>query len=343
MSYDLKIVQEHPAPRYLLVNADGAIYDISEVLYHILCSYRDNEDCHLVAEEMNDRYETSWFDDSFIEESVRSAYAKISERENAGVRQAGRYIRGKITVVKEGRLGNVYKAVSVLFRGAVFAPLLAIALGLTLSFFYVNRLLSPDAIYRASKDSLSLLNGVVLYAAFVLLIFLHEIGHAAASTKFGIKPREIGFGFYWVFPVFYTNVTDIWLLSKGRRIMVNIAGIYMQLLINAVLISLYYMGTGRTVLFPLIIANTLSACTSLIPFFRYDGYWVYSDYWDLPNLQARARSLIASGFRKTMGDKPPALVVYSLLNLLFWVYVYVTLARYALYAVTALVHLNRHS
>ncbi len=73
---------------------------------------------------------------------------------------------------------------------------------------------------------------------FVILIF-HEFGHAAASMKMSVKPKEIGVGFYLIFPVLYTNVTNIWVLKKNKRIIINIAGIYFQNIANVLLIMIY--------------------------------------------------------------------------------------------------------
>ncbi len=171
---------------------------------------------------------------------------------------------------------------------------------------------------------------VIIYGLFILIILFHEIGHATASYKFSITPKEIGFGFYFIFPVFYTDVTNIWRLSKRRRNVVNVAGIYFQLLLNVILILLYHFNFFKVFSFTLILVNSISIFTSLIPFFRYDGYWLFSDYFDIPNLQVKAKGYILKSllrFPKKVSWSSP-LFIYSLLNLLFWAYVYFSIWQY---------------
>jgi putative peptide zinc metalloprotease protein len=342
--YELKTIDEIAGRRYLLLDNCGGIYKISEVLYHMLCRYKLKPDYSLIAADMNNLYGTADFTVPFIEASINSTLTKISKKESSSFQTNNKYIKGKIVVLKEGQLQLVYKVLALLFYKKTFTCCSLAALATTFYFFYAHHLLSFGTIYQSSLGLMSVSNLAIVYGVFILIILVHEIGHASASYSFGVRPKEIGFGFYFVFPVFYTNVTDIWALKKEERNTVNIAGIYFQLLINVILIVFFYLHIFKVLVFTLILANTISVITSLIPFFRYDGYWLFSDYFDIPNLQNKARQFIIAMLRKPKymfqqtSQNPRPLIIYSLLNILFWVYVYIVLLRYIITNFTILHH-----
>jgi putative peptide zinc metalloprotease protein len=68
---------------------------------------------------------------------------------------------------------------------------------------------------------------LVLYGCSIL----HEFGHAAAGKRFGATPGDIGFGFYFIAPVFFSDLSDVWKLPPKERIIVNLGGIYFELIV----------------------------------------------------------------------------------------------------------------
>ena len=111
-----------------------------------------------------------------------------------------------------------------------------------------------------------------------------------------------------IFPVFYADVTAVWKLNKYKRIIVNLAGIYFQLLISMLLIvflsiwSLQYPMTNLICIY-LFKINIFVILYALFPFFRNDGYWVYSDFFDLPNLSERAFAFPKLMYRNFLESK----------------------------------------
>ena len=71
-----------------------------------------------------------------------------------------------------------------------------------------------------------------------LSVTFHEFGHVTATEYFGAKQDGIGGGFYLFSPVYFADVTDIWKLKPNQRIIVNLAGIYFELLICTIYIIL---------------------------------------------------------------------------------------------------------
>lgn len=131
-------------------------------------------------------------------------------------------------------------------------------------------------------------------AVFATSVF-HEIGHVAACRAMGAKHGGIGFGFYFLFPVNYAELNDVWTLKKQDRIKVNLAGVFFELIYSTIFIMVYLI-TGRTELLFVIVLVLFSALRQLNPFFRFDGYWVLSDFIGIPNLMGHSREQVKTSF-----------------------------------------------
>ncbi|MCR5890387.1 hypothetical protein LRS06_21910 [Hymenobacter sp. J193] len=146
-------------------------------------------------------------------------------------------------------------------------------------------------------------------------LLLHEAGHIAACARLGLRHGGIGFGFYaYVFPVLFADITGIWQATKQQRVIGNLAGIFMQLLLATGLTTAYLLQPYA----PLLLASTgiaLTAVWQLNPFVRRDGYWLLSDLTNTPNLSeqaAQARQELLRGQRWTA--RRLVLGIYGLLN-----------------------------
>jgi putative peptide zinc metalloprotease protein len=116
-----------------------------------------------------------------------------------------------------------------------------------------------------------------------LSVTFHEIGHATSASYFGAKHGGIGGGFYLITPVYYADVTDIWRLSKRQRIIVNLSGMYFEIVFCSALAFLSTIFNNHTLLIISIIV-CIRTLFNLNPFLRSDGYWVLSDLTNKPNL-----------------------------------------------------------
>lgn len=128
-----------------------------------------------------------------------------------------------------------------------------------------------------------------LWAGFALsiaLMFVHELGHAAACRSFGAPVGAIGCAIYLVYPALYCDVTHTWALSRRARLTVDLAGVYFQLIGTAVVALLWWV-TGSPVLLAAIRISLATAAVNLMPIGRFDGYWVLSDALGIINLRAQ--------------------------------------------------------
>ncbi len=157
--------------------------------------------------------------------------------------------------------------------------------------------LVADIYFMATSSGMRRVHGNVnVYLIFGLLLFLfassffHELGHAAACKRFGIRHGGIGFGMYLTFPVLYTDVTQAWELRRCKRLVVNIAGIYFQFFILTAILCGYFI-TSNDILRYLALAMNLGFLLAMNPFFRFDGYWIATDLLGVPNLRLHSRTL----------------------------------------------------
>lgn len=163
---------------------------------------------------------------------------------------------------------------------------------------------------------------------FFLLSFIgvtfHEFGHASAAHYYGAKHGGIGGGFYIFMPVYFADVTDIWKLPKKQRIMVNLAGVYFEI-IYAVIIIIIGLILNYKLLIILPCIFSMSIIYNLNPFLRSDGYWVMSDVLEKPNLMSHGLLKVRQIFKskKNWSISDYILLIYGLISyafLLFFIY-----------------------
>lgn len=332
MNYVISTIKENKIDRYILQN-DGNYYSISKLLFDILSEFNQHNDYKITSKKIQEKnpHEIN-VDERFIEDSIKEVNSILNNKKEDKLN----YINNKFVIVKEDTSTWLYKKMSLIFKENTFVFTFIILSTLSIFFFYYNRI-DLNKVYYNLNDNFSFINILTFYAIFFIIIFFHEIGHAASSFSFGVKPKEIGFGLYFIFPVLYTNTTNIWKLNRDQRIIVNLGGIYIQLFINIVFIILYVLQIGQNFTLSLIILNTLSILTSFNPFFRYDGYWIYSDFFNIPNLREKSGNLINNIFfhpvntAKQIKQKqiPSSLLIYSFLSVVFWGFVYYSILKYA--------------
>lgn len=141
------------------------------------------------------------------------------------------------------------------------------------------------------------LEGLLLYGITLLLIkSAHELGHAFTAKRLGCRVPSMGVAFLVMLPVLYTDTTDAWRLrSRAQRLSIVTAGVRVELYLALVATFAWNIlpeGPARSAAF---FVATTSWITSLLvnisPFLRFDGYYAFSDWLGIENLQQRAFAL----------------------------------------------------
>ena len=122
---------------------------------------------------------------------------------------------------------------------------------------------------------------------------LHEFGHALACKHYGGRCHEMGIMLLVFTPCLYVNVSDAWMLpSKWQRMAISAAGLIVELGLAAVCtFAWWFSEPGVLNAICLKVMFVCSVSTLLFngnPLLRYDGYYLLSDLWEVPNLHQRA-------------------------------------------------------
>lgn len=139
-------------------------------------------------------------------------------------------------------------------------------------------------------------------------ILAHEMGHAAAVSRYGGKPGDIGFALYLLMPSFYADVSEIWRFPRKHRMVVDLGGVYFQQLIFA-FFALAGTRTLRPEYFIACRLIDLMALLTLNPIFQFDGYWLLVDYLALPNLYRLALNYLKYSIKNLFSRKKEIIVL----------------------------------
>lgn len=109
----------------------------------------------------------------------------------------------------------------------------------------------------------------LIYTFFNVVI--HEIAHILMLRKCGKNFDKIGFKMNYIFPAIYVRMNDLYMLTKEEKIMVHIAGIYINLLINSILIFTGYFFKNS---FFISITQffAIGILMNMVPILNSDGY-----------------------------------------------------------------------
>lgn len=224
------------------------------------------------------------------------------------------YLRLRFQVLKKSQAELLAKWITPLFSTKIFWP------------FFVITFIS-NLIYLIHSD----LSGLKIESAFLSIILLglstgvHELGHIAACIHKRISTGGIGIGFYFLIPVAYSDISNIWALSKHDRIVVNLGGIYCEyiyvllLLIISILSGINSLQIAASIIM-------IKSFFQLNPFIRQDGYWLLSDIISQPNLIKKSRHAVKIFFKEVIQinshqngnfysvSYSPYVLIYGILN-----------------------------
>jgi putative peptide zinc metalloprotease protein len=136
-------------------------------------------------------------------------------------------------------------------------------------------------------------NVAVIVLVYPLIKSLHELGHAYATKVWGGEVHEIGVMLLVFIPIIYVDASgSAAFREKRRRIVVGAAGILVETALAAIAMFVWLRATpglGRSIAFDVMLIGGVS--TLLFngnPLLRFDGYYIFSDLIEIPNLGARA-------------------------------------------------------
>jgi putative peptide zinc metalloprotease protein len=363
---DLELVEGAPAlngePRWLIYDAVRHRYfEISGSAFELISVWCDSVERLRVAAEARFNRLVADQDIDAIKSFLLAnnlTVAPASGQSQDYFTQALRGRRGRFSQVLHGYLFFRIPLIRPQRALAVCAPLIAPLF--SRAFLILTLLAGLAGIYLVSRQWEAFLGtfshffsveGFLLYGVSLIIIkILHELGHAFAAHRYGVRVPTMGVAFMVLFPVLYTDVTDAWRLkSRKQRLAIGAAGISVELAI-ACFATLFWAilpdGPGKSLAFVLATSSwLLSLLINLNPLMRFDGYYLLMDYWGVSNLQPRAFAMARWWLREILFDlkRPPPepftgaqrrkLVVYAVATWIyrFFLFLGIALAVYHLF------------
>jgi len=136
----------------------------------------------------------------------------------------------------------------------------------------------------------------------------HEFAHGLTCKHFGGEVHEMGFLLLYFQPAFYCNVSDAWLFpQKSHRLWVTFAGAYLEIFVWSLATLMWRITEPDTwVNFTAMIVMATSGIKSVFnmnPLIKLDGYYLLSDFLDIPNLRQRSTEYL-KGIARRLWQSP---------------------------------------
>jgi putative peptide zinc metalloprotease protein len=286
--------------RSLIRRADGQVIQLSRLLYLVSClmdGARGSEDIASAVSAELGRTLTAEQVRYLI--TAKLAPLGIVAGQGASVLPTASpllALRARVTLLPERAACAAGTFLRPLFRLPVVVAVIVSVAALDFWIFTTHGL--APAFRQVLNDPVDLL--LVAGLTIVSALF-HECGHAAGCRYGGARPGRIGAGIYLVWPAFFTNVTDSYRLSRAGRLRTDLGGLYFNMVFMLVLAA-FYVATSAEILLLVIAITHLEMLEQLLPFVRFDGYFILSDLVGVPDLFARVKPVLRSCLSRWQRD-----------------------------------------
>lgn len=168
--------------------------------------------------------------------------------------------------------------------------------------------------FQSSLIDMMSWQGLCAYGIALFFVkILHELGHAYTAKRYGCRIPTMGVAFLVLWPVAYTDTNEVWKLQSHRqRLNVAAAGVLTELTVAVwatLLWAILPEGALKSMAFVLSTSTWVSSLLiNISPFMRFDGYFLLSDFLDMPNLHTRSFAMAKWHLRErlfALGEAPP--------------------------------------
>jgi putative peptide zinc metalloprotease protein len=152
-----------------------------------------------------------------------------------------------------------------------------------------------DDLKTAANNAIDPKNWLWLWAVFVLIKLIHELGHAFSCRRFGGECHELGIMFLVFIPTPYVDASAAWAFpNRWHRMFVGAGGMIVELFVASIL-AIVWTHLGDKASLPavlcynaMLIASVSTLMFNANPLLRYDGYYILSDFLEIPNLRQKS-------------------------------------------------------
>lgn len=177
-------------------------------------------------------------------------------------------------------------------------PFIWVSVGLFATYFLVIATRWPEfsSTFKATYLPAALTFGTILlvYVASMVVVAIHELGHAFTCKHFGGQVHEMGFMLLYFQPCFYCNVNDAWSFPELKaRLWVTAAGSWIQFLLASLAAIVWWAAApgsfvSEAAFATMLVGGVTAIASNMNPLIPLDGYFALSDWLEIPNLRQRA-------------------------------------------------------
>ena len=149
-------------------------------------------------------------------------------------------------------------------------------------------------------------HGLLIYILVLAAVkVIHELAHAYVSVKYGCRVSSMGIALLVLWPVLYTDTTESWKLKdRNQRMQIVAAGVLSEVFLAGFSLVLWSISADGIVRSATFVLSTVTLATTLLingnPMMRFDGYYLLSDWLEVPNLNHRSMALARWWLRKVL-------------------------------------------
>ncbi len=193
------------------------------------------------------------------------------------------------------------------------------------------------AVQRSGRYELSSTEApaeTILFLGLALfLTFAHELGHAIVLVHYDRRVLGAGFFIFFGSPAFFVDASDGLLLDRRERIIQSFAGPFAEFVLAGIAsIALIALpGTGvAAFLYRFALINYFVIFMNLIPLLELDGYWIFADAIQVPDLRRRSLNFVKRDLwhklveRQRLSLQETGLGIYGVIGTLFTIFSFYT-------------------
>ena len=151
----------------------------------------------------------------------------------------------------------------------------------------------PDLTENIVDRVLSAQNLLALWLIFPVIKALHELGHGYALKHWGAECHEMGIMLLVLTPIPYVDASSAAeFRERYRRALVGAAGILVEVFVASLALFAWLSlqpGVMRSSAYNVLLIGSVSTVLfNANPLLRYDGYYILSDWLEIPNLRQKS-------------------------------------------------------
>lgn len=161
----------------------------------------------------------------------------------------------------------------------------------------------PDLSMGVADRIMAPSNLLLLFFIYPVVKFFHELGHAFSTKVWGGEVHEMGVMLLVFMPIPYVDASSAWSFrDRKKRVVVGAAGMGVELFLAALALFVWLsveQGMVRAIAYNIMLIGGVSTLFfNGNPLLRFDGYYIFSDLIEIPNLSSRANNYIGYLFQR---------------------------------------------